>query len=52
MAPNSGKSINGTLLQSFHWYIPPDGAHWQQLAQKSAELAEAGFTALLATTSL
>ncbi len=40
------KAINGTMMQYFHWYVPADGEYWKQLAQQSAELAQAGFTAL------
>lgn len=38
--------INGTMMQAFHWYIPTDGTHWEELHQKAEELAEVGFTAL------
>ena len=38
--------VNGVLLQFFHWYLPPDGTLWRQLAERSRELAETGFTAL------
>jgi alpha-amylase len=37
---------NGTMMQYFHWYIPPGGTHWQKLQQQAPELAQAGFTAL------
>lgn len=37
---------NGTMMQYFHWYIPSDGTLWNQVNQKSQELADAGFTAL------
>ena len=39
-------SINGVMMQFFHWYSPSDGTHWQQLAQRAAELSDAGVTAL------
>lgn len=32
------------LLQGFEWYLPQDGAHWRRLAERAAELKEAGFT--------
>jgi alpha-amylase len=38
--------VNGTLMQAFHWYLPPDGTHWNHLKQEAKALAEAGFTAL------
>ncbi len=38
--------INGTMMQYFHWYTPNDGSHWNQVKEKAAELAEAGFTAM------
>jgi alpha-amylase len=37
---------NGTMMQYFHWYIPPGGTHWQTLQKQATELAQAGFTAL------
>ena len=45
---NWGKTqeFNGTMLQWFHWYIPPDGKHWQRLQTEAAKLAQAGFTAV------
>ncbi|WP_346291117.1 alpha-amylase [Sphaerothrix gracilis] len=39
-------AINGTMMQYFHWYVPPGGTHWKQLQEKAQEIAEAGFTAL------
>jgi alpha-amylase len=38
--------VNGTIMQYFHWYIPPDGTLWEQLKDKAAGLADAGFTAV------
>ncbi len=38
--------VNGTIMQYFHWYLPPDGTLWEEVKNKAAELAEAGFTAL------
>jgi alpha-amylase len=40
------KAINGTIMQYFHWYLPNDGNHWKQVAQKAQAIAHAGFTAL------
>lgn len=37
---------NGTMMQWFHWYLPPDGAHWRRLKSEAQDLAAAGFTAL------
>lgn len=39
-------STNGTLLQYFHWYLPPESNLWEQLRENAPELARAGFTAL------
>jgi alpha-amylase len=38
--------INGVMMQYFHWYLPPGGLLWNQLATDAPELAAAGFTAL------
>lgn len=35
---------NGAFMQFFHWYINPDGTLWNELKEKSKELAQAGFT--------
>ena len=37
---------NGVMMQYFHWYLPPDGSLWTQLARDAQDLAAAGFTAL------
>lgn len=37
---------NGTMMQYFHWYLPPDGTHWKTVQATATELAKAGFTAL------
>ena len=37
---------NGVMMQYFHWYLPSDGTLWSEVKQKSAELSEAGITAL------
>lgn len=38
--------VNGTMMQYFHWYIPADGTLWEEVKNKAADLAKAGFTAL------
>ena len=45
-AKKAPAEFNGTMMQWFHWYIDPDGTHWQKLKQDAAMLANAGFTAL------
>jgi alpha-amylase len=37
---------NGVMMQYFHWYLPPDGSLWNQLARDAQDLSAAGFTAL------
>ena len=37
---------NGVMMQYFHWYLPNDGTFWNELAEKSKELAQAGITSL------
>jgi len=39
-------SLNGTMMQYFHWYLPAAGKLWQQVKRQAQELADAGFTAL------
>jgi alpha-amylase len=39
-------TVNGTMMQYFHWYNSNDGGHWRQLEKSAADLAKAGFTAL------
>lgn len=39
-------SINGTILQAFHWYSAADGSFWRTLADRAPVIAEAGITAL------
>ncbi len=48
MAPatESAKTSNGTLMQYFHWYCPPDGSLWRQVASQAPVLAADGVTAL------
>ena len=45
---NWGKAgeYNGTMLQWFHWYIEPDGEHWNRLKEQAGKLADAGITAV------
>jgi alpha-amylase len=38
--------INGVMMQYFQWYLPNDGNCWNELKQRSQELADAGFTSL------
>lgn len=38
--------VNGTMMQYFHWYISADGTLWEEVKNKAADLAQAGFTAL------
>ena len=37
---------NGVIMQFFQWYTPADGNLWNELAEKSGELAREGFTAV------
>ena len=37
---------NGTLLQYFHWYFPPDGSLWNKLKADAASLVDMGITAV------
>lgn len=38
--------FNGVMMQYFHWYNEPDGSLWNELAEKAADLAKAGITAV------
>ena len=38
--------FNGTMMQYFHWYLPSDGTHWNQLRQNAQALAQVGISAL------
>ncbi len=38
--------MNGMMLQGFSWYLPPDGQHWRRMAERAADLAARGFTAV------
>ena len=38
--------MNGTLLQSFHWYTEGNGQLWKTLAGKAADLKQKGITAV------
>jgi alpha-amylase len=46
LANRSDPEFNGTLMQWFHWYIPGDGSHWNELKKAAPALAKAGITAL------
>src|SRR6478735_5693787 len=37
---------SGVLLQLFHWYLPHDGSWWRTTAERAADIASAGFTAV------
>ena len=37
---------NGTMLQGFSWYLPPDGSHWLRLAEQAPAFAYEGITAV------
>lgn len=39
-------TINGTMMQYFHWYVPADGTLWQQMKNDAANLSADGITAL------
>jgi alpha-amylase len=39
-------SLNGVMMQYFHWYVAADGQHWNNLASNAATLAEKGITAI------
>lgn len=39
-------SINGVMMQYFHWYITPENNLWNQVQEQAQSLADAGFTAL------
>lgn len=36
---------NGTMIQAFSWYLPPDGQHWRRLAKLASGFADQGITA-------
>jgi hypothetical protein len=44
--PAVSTTVNGTMMQYFHWYTPGGGLFWKEVAQKAPELAAAGITAL------
>src|SRR5690606_13312036 len=29
-----GRTMNGVMLQFFHWYLPDDGSRWRQLEER------------------
>ena len=37
---------NGVMMQFFHWYVPSNGSLWNELSEKSDELATAGITSV------
>ncbi|MDJ0677991.1 MAG: alpha-amylase [Calothrix sp. MO_167.B42] len=37
---------NGVMMQYFHWYTPPDGNLWNELAENAQVLAKAGVTSV------
>lgn len=37
---------NGAMMQFFHWYTPPDGSLWKQLAEQVPRLSEVGITSV------
>lgn len=39
-------TLNGTMMQYFHWYLPNDGNHWKRLENEVVLLAKHGITAL------
>ncbi|HEY5908701.1 MAG TPA: alpha-amylase family glycosyl hydrolase, partial [Vicinamibacteria bacterium] len=39
-------SLNGVMMQYFHWYSPGDGSYWDETARHAQELAAAGITAV------
>ena len=44
--PPSMESINGVMMQFFHWYSSPDGSLWNELKDRAPDLKEAGFTSI------
>jgi alpha-amylase len=39
-------ATNGVMMQYFHWYTPPDGTLWNEVASRARELAQGGITAV------
>lgn len=39
-------SINGVMMQYFHWYLKPDQILWNDLKNNAQDLADAGINAL------
>ena len=39
-------SVNGVMMQYFHWYIEPDGSLWSEIANRAKDLADIGITTL------
>ena len=40
------ETLNGVMMQYFHWYSSGDGQHWNQVAENAQDLADKGITAL------
>lgn len=40
------QEYNGAMMQYFHWYSPPDGTLWKELAENASDLAKVGITAV------
>jgi len=38
--------FNGTMIQSFHWYVKGDGGHWRRLKKEARALAGASIIAV------
>ena len=39
-------TLNGVMMQYFHWYSPADGSLWNEVNANAKDLADAGFTAM------
>ncbi|MCW6038721.1 alpha-amylase [Spirulina subsalsa FACHB-351] len=39
-------TLNGVIMQYFHWYITPEQVLWEELKNQASDLAKAGITAL------
>ncbi len=46
LAERRSVEFNGTMMQWFHWYLPPGSSHWSELKSRVPDLAKAGITAL------
>lgn len=38
--------MNGTVLQGFSWYLPPDGRHWRHMRNLAPDLKDKGITSV------